>query len=90
VPASLLSHVVNRDDIGVLDSCCCSRLAQKALNEHLIPGQMRCQYFYGNVAVQVWIVTPKNGRHSPAPDLGLDSVFAQCCVFQVVTFHRSS
>ena len=84
VPAPFLSHVVDGNDVGVLEPCCRPSLAQEALDELLLPHQVRGQHFDRYIPVEQRVVSLVDRAHPTAADLGLNLVFAQPRAAQII------
>ena len=69
-----LTRVVDRNDRGVIERGCQPRLAQEALAEANIPGELRCEELERYMPLQGEIARPVDDTHAAATKQRLDPV----------------
>ena len=72
--ALVLAGVVDRDDVRMVERGGELRLAQEALSEAPVLGQLRCEQLEGDLAVERKVVGPVDDAHPAAAEQRLDPV----------------
>jgi hypothetical protein len=72
-------HIVNSNDIWMVELSCSLHFLLKTPQSFSVGGKRRRQDFYGNVAVDLWIMGQVNLTHSTSSKLGTDFVPVEFC-----------